>query len=490
MEKKIKTLYSLSIIAIIAFLTMQAYWLYGRYEYTLRAVEDEAESEIISALDEYLKIRAEKTDSTKRSFQCKSNFNIDNSPDEKGHMVRKITVESIRYNAYSLLGISKIRPLTKAEKEKIADMIPNHVDSVDSMAYTIEVRNSPSEGAVWSAVRNAELNWMTPFTTAGLDSVLKKKGINADIDLIVSDSIIWKPSVKRHESTLAPRMKVSAPYSELEKKSVVVTYDIPVSDTIEKMSSTLVFAIFISLLLIMSLIWQFSTIVKLNRLDNMRNKFITTMIHELKRPISTLKMCVSGIENESMMADNETKKELTSETRHALDNLSAYFSKLRDITFNKTDQIPLNVTSFNLKELVDAVVASLAIPSDKTVEFHNEINTSMIISADRSHFFNILTNLIENAIKYSDQKVEITAQAETESQNIRMTISDNGNGISKTDRNHIFSRFYRGKAAMGNQAGMGLGLSYVKLLAEAHGGRVEVRSTEGKGSDFTIILPQ
>ena len=135
------------------------------------------------------------------------------------------------------------------------------------------------------------------------------------------------------------------------------------------MGWTLALAVVLSLFLIHCLLWQIKTIVKLTRLDKMRNSFITTMIHELKRPISTLKMCVSGIDNDKLMEDNQLRHELTGEIRMALDNLSAYFSKLRDITFNNVEQIPLNVSSFNLTVLVDSVIKSITVPSTKDVVF-------------------------------------------------------------------------------------------------------------------------
>lgn len=91
------------------------------------------------------------------------------------------------------------------------------------------------------------------------------------------------------------------------------------------MGWTLVLATVLSIFLIMCLVWQIKTIAKLTRLDKMRNLFVTTMIHELKRPISTLKMYVSGIESDKLMADTDFRKEVAGETRMALDNLSAYF---------------------------------------------------------------------------------------------------------------------------------------------------------------------
>lgn len=214
------------------------------------------------------------------------------------------------------------------------------------------------------------------------------------------------------------------------------------------------------------------------------------MIHELKRPISTLKMCVSGLDNERMLGNKDIRKELLTETRNALDNLSAYFSKLRDITFNNVEQIPLNIQSVNLHDLFGTVADATVQPSGKTVIVNNKINPEVIVSVDRAHLYNILNNLVENAVKYSGLEVEINASATESVGFVELMVSDNGNGIPSGDLKHIFQRFYRGKASSGEQPGMGLGLAYVRLLVEAHGGDISVQSTEGKGSCFTIKLPQ
>lgn len=256
------------------------------------------------------------------------------------------------------------------------------------------------------------------------------------------------------------------------------------------MGWTLFIACILSLFLIACLVSQIRTIVKLTRLDKMRNMFVGTMIHELKRPISTLKMCVSGFENDKLMEDDQLRKELTGETRMALDNLSAYFSKLRDITFNNVEQIPLNVSQFNLSELVDGAIKSITVPSAKEVTFENCVPKNIRISADSTHLSNILTNLIENSIKYSGNAVSVIISAESMADGVCISVTDNGNGISSDDKSKIFNRFYRGNASATDIPGMGLGLAYVKLLVDAHAGEISVESVDGAGSSFTIKLPQ
>jgi two-component system phosphate regulon sensor histidine kinase PhoR len=114
----------------------------------------------------------------------------------------------------------------------------------------------------------------------------------------------------------------------------------------------------------------------------------------------------------------------------------------------------------------------------------------MDISADSTHLTNIITNLIENAIKYSGEEVSVKISAEQTTDYIAISIADTGYGISSAEKTKIFNRFYRGKASATDIPGMGLGLAYVKLLVDAHGGDISVKSSEGAGSTFTIKLPQ
>ena len=355
---------------------------------------------------------------------------------------------------------------------------------------TFDASGAKDENEAWMATKNVQTDRKHPFSVDEIDSVLNKSGIEARISLARADSMVWETTVKYNTSVFAPCLAMTIPYSQLQGKTVCIVCGINPLDVLPGMWPTLVITLLVSVLLIVCLFLQFSTVLKLSRLDKMRNGFITTMIHELKRPISTLKMCVSGLDNERMLKDKDIRKELLTETRNALDNLSSYFSKLRDITFNNVEQIPLNIQSVNLQDLFDAVAGATVRPSGKTVTINNKIDSGIVASADRAHLYNILNNLVENAVKYSGSEVEINASATEGVGFVELMVSDNGNGIPSGDLKHIFQRFYRRKASAGEQPGMGLGLAYVRLLVEAHGGEISVQSTESKGTCFTIKLPQ
>lgn len=114
------------------------------------------------------------------------------------------------------------------------------------------------------------------------------------------------------------------------------------------------------------------------------------------------------------------------------------------------------------------------------------------ILADRMHLANIVCNLLENAIKYSREAVTIRMDYwMREDGMVQICVADNGIGIAKADQRYVFDKFYRSESAKDKAIpGIGLGLSYVKLLVEAHGGSISLDSTEGEGTTFTILIPQ
>lgn len=487
MEKRIKTLYTVTIIAILAFLGMQVYWLYGRYEFALWDYERDLGERIIKCVDDYRNIRENSSDHSTDSLKNYRDLSAYSLPSfslqqEYGDSVKTKRTSKLYtyiYSAHELLGLEPGTPLDEKQKMEAAELAQQQMaEPVDSVVF--DASGAKDENEAWIATRNVHIERKCPFMAEGLDSLLSKEGIRADITTVRADSMVWQTRIYHHNSIFAPELSLIIPYSQLQGFIVKIVSRINFLAVLPGIWPALVITLLVSALLIVCLALQFSTVLKLSRIDRMRNSFITTMIHELKRPISTLKMCVSGLDNKHMMDDEDTRKELLTETRTALDNLSAYFSKLRDITFNDVEQIPLNIRSLNLHELFGNVASATAIPVGKTVVINNLIDASAIVSADRSHLYNILNNLVENAVKYSGPSVEINARASVYNGTITLQISDTGNGIPAGDIKHVFKRFYRGKASSGEQPGMGLGLAYVKLLVDAHGGDISVESTEGQ----------
>ena len=229
-----------------------------------------------------------------------------------------------------------------------------------------------------------------------------------------------------------------------------------------------------------------------SKIDEMRKSFVNTMIHELKRPVQTLKMCIAFLNNKSMRTDERAMDEVVKDSMFELDNLSAYLAKVRDMTRADYEHTPLHIRTFDLRETVDKLIRLVNVPTNKKVTIHPHYEMkSTLVTADPVHIANIISNLIENAIKYSGKEVRIDLSCIQKEHTLTIQITDNGIGIPPAEQSKVFDKFYRGNHIPDrNIPGIGLGLSYVKLLTEAHHGHVSLTSQPSKGTTFSIVLPQ
>ena len=493
MERRFKFIYGLTICAIIVYSIVQGYWLYSRYRMSLEEYKSELYSMIIACAEEELAIRK----------------SLPHSPRFYGNRFRKTyeikgddAVETWRYEVFALDTLHYI-PKGSDANAYLLDYIANLHDSVPTelpkgleyFVFTCDSKDNKEMGTsqLVEALNRFTVDHQHPFQKERLDSILKSRDITAQsIITTKADTMIWQPSMQTKGSIWQPVMQVSYPYDIFEGQEVVVITAICISPVIRKMAYTLLITILLSFFLIFCLVYQILTIRKQRHIEAIRQEFLHTMIHELKRPISTLKMCVSFMGNERMMQDEESKQKILSSSYNELDNLTSYFSKLRDITFGDSIQIPLVKSRFALRGLIEECIGKQNIPSNKEVRMEIVAEDDLEIRADRMHLANIVCNLLENAIKYSVEAVVIKIDYWMREDGMaQITVADNGIGIAKADQRYVFDKFYRSESAKDKAIpGIGLGLSYVKLLVEAHGGSIVLDSTEGEGTTFTILMPQ
>ena len=493
MERRIKFIYGLTICAIVAYSIVQSYWLYGRYQLSLDEYKSELYSTITACADEDIAIR--KT--------------LPNPPRFYGNRFSKTckikggdAIETWRCEIFALDTLHYIPKGTDAQTylldyiASLHDSLPTELPKgLEYFVFTCDSKGHEDMGTsqLVEALNRFTVDHQHPFQKERLDSILRSRSIAAQsVTTTKADTMVWQPSMQTDGSIWQPVMKVSYPYDIFEGQQVVVTTAISVSPVIRRMAYTLLMTVLLSVFLIFCLVYQILTIRKQRHVEAIRQEFLHTMIHELKRPISTLKMCVSFMGNERMMQDGESKQKILSSSYNELDNLTSYFSKLRDITFSDSTEIPLVKSRFSLRSLMEECIGKQNVPSDKDVKMEIVAGDDLEIRADRMHLANIVCNLLENAIKYSREAVTIRIDYRMcEDGKVQICVADNGIGIAKADQRYVFDKFYRSESAKDKAIpGIGLGLSYVKLLVEAHGGSISFDSTEGEGTTFTIIIPQ
>lgn len=254
--------------------------------------------------------------------------------------------------------------------------------------------------------------------------------------------------------------------------------------------------ILISAILIVIILMLFIYVIKIivwqNRLSEMKTDFINNMTHEIKTPISTISLACEAlndvdIKKNEMLAGNYLKV-----IGHENDRLAGIAEKILQNALIEKEDFKLKRERLNVHETIAHVINNLAIHvevKDGSIVAHLKAERPMMY-ADKWHLTNVISNLVDNATKYTPRKPEIMIVTENYAEGIAVSVIDNGIGISRENQKKIFDKLYR--VPTGNihdVKGFGLGLSYVKNIVERHGGRITVSSELTKGSKFTVYLP-
>jgi signal transduction histidine kinase len=227
------------------------------------------------------------------------------------------------------------------------------------------------------------------------------------------------------------------------------------------------------------------------RLSNLKTDFINNMTHELKTPLSTITVAGKTLEMEMIRKDDarilETAKLIGKQSIH----LNQLINLILEISMWERTQFQLDKKLIEVDGLMNEIVESFQSGCINCAKINQKYDLDGAkTDLDVVYFTTMINNLLTNAVKYSDKDPEINVEGFRDKENIYIKVSDNGIGIPRTDQKHIFDKFYR--VSTGNIhkiKGLGLGLYYVKRIAESHGGDVTVDSKPGKGSIFTITLP-
>jgi two-component system phosphate regulon sensor histidine kinase PhoR len=232
-------------------------------------------------------------------------------------------------------------------------------------------------------------------------------------------------------------------------------------------------------------------ITEIRKLERIRSDFVANVSHELKTPLTSIKGFVETL-LEGALEDKQNSKnflKIIQEHANRLDNL---INDLLALSYLESSQAELKKEELDLQELTDKVLAGFrAQLKKKQIEARNNLPPKCFIQADRDKMEQVLTNLIDNAIKFNKEKGWINIDFQEMPHSKKVSIEDSGIGIPEKDVPRIFERFYRADKARSRQlGGTGLGLSIVKHIVELHAGSVGVESTEGLGSKFWFSLPK
>ena len=248
----------------------------------------------------------------------------------------------------------------------------------------------------------------------------------------------------------------------------------------------------IMLLVIVCISYQVRFISRFEKIFQIREDFSYAMIHDMKTPLTSIIMALNFLRSGKLDNRQEMKDKYFDIAENEADHLLTLTNKVLTISKLENHKLEMNRTEVELTPIIDKLTEKFKAKSQKTVNFITDIKAETAY-ADAEYLEEVLSNLIDNSIKYSDESVEIKINTAQDDRYTMLKIRDNGFGISEKDIHLIFQKFERASAIKRSRkngaSGFGLGLSFVDQVVKAHHGKIFVTSIEGEFTEFIIYLP-
>jgi signal transduction histidine kinase len=228
---------------------------------------------------------------------------------------------------------------------------------------------------------------------------------------------------------------------------------------------------------------------ELKTLDKLKSDFLANMSHELRSPLTVIRGGIDYLNRTIKIEDNRSYLEIIDKNLARLIHL---VSDLFDFTKIEAKKIDWSFEQGNLAVLIEEIIEIMSpLSMDKKIPIHFENPGNIIVEFDQERIEQVLVNLIENAIKFSDPGAEVRIKVKKDQESVTVSIKDKGIGIPEENLETIFDKFSTVPSGRDGQAeGTGLGLAICKAIVEAHGGRIWAESVKGVSSTFYFMLPK
>ena len=281
--------------------------------------------------------------------------------------------------------------------------------------------------------------------------------------------------------------------SDKEKLSVTVRTLHPYMSMLGDMAGIIISSVLIVVLIAAVFAYLVRTLFRFKSVERMRLDLTHNITHELKTPISVAYAAGDSLLNfEQMASDPAVRREYIGIMQRELRQLAAMVDRILRMSVEESDAFTLSAEECRAEDLVEEAVRSHRMTADKSVRIETDVEEGLTLRCDRFHLVNALGNLVDNAVKYSGDEVNITVRAAADGGNVIFEVDDDGIGMARGEAERVFDKFYRiptGDLHAVN--GFGLGLYYVRTVAERHGGSARaVSGGTGRGSKFVIIIPR
>ena len=330
-----------------------------------------------------------------------------------------------------------------------------------------------------------------------IEKQLRQNNIKQSFEFCITN--IFKNSVFQSEGFLIPEEQaafhvlLSPDDSYVSHETLFLEVKEDKNLIIREMAWMIAASIVFTSIIILAFAVTVRTLFNQKKLSEIKSDFINNMTHELKTPLATISLAIDALTNEKVIHDTDKIKYYSAMIKEENKRMNKQVEKILQAARLEKEEIKLNVQKLDAHAIITKVAENLALQiQERQGTLTLKLNApNPILWADEVHFSNIIFNLLDNAIKYSNKIPHIEIETLSGGTNtIAIKVKDDGIGMDRETQLRIFEKFYRAHTGnLHNVKGFGLGLTYVKAIAEAHDGKVKVESIVGKGSTFTISLP-
>ena len=498
-KKQHWTLYFIT-ATIVLTIAVQLYWNYNNYSENKQRVQNEIQSSLDIAIDEYY------TDLSKSNFftiidydsiNSKSSFLKDFWNEDINSSKSKVSISSIKISSDYKGNVSSIPKILdsifitdtiefefndekitpkkstkyKPEKQKIKI-------SSDSLKFLKGIQS------VAIALNNDDINFNR------LDSIftnqLSKKGIKTPHYLVLLEKDIKVGGSNKAKDIELSLFSNSKSTFLRPDQNLRAYYKDPTIQALKKSSTGILLSFLLSISVIFCLIYLLKIISNQKELAEIKNDLINNITHEFKTPIATISTAVEAIESFNVLDNKEKTKQYAAISAFQLKKLHQMVEKLLETATLDSESLMLQKEPTNIVDLIAKIAKKFELLTKKEINFTTNID-SKILKIDRFHFENAISNLVDNAIKYGGDSIEVNLNSVLNVTEI--SVADNGKGIDKSQQERIFDKFYRvPKGNTHDVKGFGIGLYYTQKIIEKHNGSINV-SSNFDNTIFKLQIP-
>lgn len=326
-----------------------------------------------------------------------------------------------------------------------------------------------------------------------MDSLLSVVGLNRDFTILEVDgmgNILRKNNAQETATSLKTRVFSTR---RDQSRGIQLALNNPYPELARRLSPLFVASAIILILFGAILLRLLRYLDEQKMMADLRNDFSYAMVHDMKSPLSSIIMGARFLHSGKVDDKPQIKEKYYTIIESEAEHLLALVNKLLTISKLENKKLILNKQRINLEPIIDDIVEKAKAKTEKNIDFTVDLLKHHVL-ADEQYLTEAISNLIDNAIKYSKDEISISITTQVSDKYVLLKVRDNGIGISKEDQRVIFDKF--GRAAVheqnrkGGVSGFGLGLNYVDQVMQAHGGKVTVQSEKDQYSEFTLFIPK